>query len=182
MAKHKRLIPSLAALSVSLTGCGSDVADDDITGAWDVTVADVINLPVYNYESMTATGGAYDGFGYGYTVSLSGTLVIDSSGGAEWTASQSYSYVYSDEYGSESESETCTYSYYGLSKHLEQRRFEIRFDSSTEVCESSDGDRHEDSGTAEMNLDCVLHPEWGVLDCIERTDGGYWAFERSEDK
>ncbi len=187
MVNHKRLIPSLAVLSVSLTGCGEDVASDDITGNWDVTVLDGMDLPIYNYSQGSITGGRYDGFAASYSYSMSGTLAIDATGVAELIGIYSYSYssVYSGEfegYGNESYSDSCTYSYNGMSKSLGQRRFEIRFDSATEACEDSDGNADWDFGPAEMNLDCVLHPNHGVVDCIDRIDGSYWAFERSDTK
>ena len=169
-------------LSVSLTGCGDDVPSDDITGTWDVTVADGMDLPIYNYAQASITGGAYDGYGFSSSYSMAGTLAIDATGVAELIGIYSYSNFYDLGYGHESYGESCTYSYQGMSKALDPRRFEIRFDSATEVCEDSDGDEYGDSGPAEMNLDCVLHPAHGVLDCIDRTEGGYWAFERSDTK
>jgi len=170
---------------VSLTGCGDDVSSEDITGTWELAVADGLDLPIYNYEQASITGGRYDGFASSYSYSMAGTLAIDATGVAELIGIYSYSYSYSrgyEGYENESYGASCTYSYHGMSKSLGQRRFEIRFDSATEVCEDSDGDVDGDSGPAEMNLDCVLHPAHGVLDCIDRTEGGYWAFERSDTK
>jgi len=180
MSSTKRLIPSLAALSVSLTGCG-----DDIAGNWELTNAHGVSLPFEDFSTLSATGGAYDGFYYGYTSEARGSMVVSASGEVSLIYSLSYAFSYEGAGGysyAESYSYDCTYTMTGRSLSPERRRFEIRLDTESMVCVDQDGNReevsYEEAGL--LKLDCSLHPEYKLLDCIERNHGGYWSFERGD--
>ena len=60
MPTPKRLIPSLAALSVGLTGCGGN--GEGIEGSWELTIMNDVGLPLVTTYALTATGGPYDGY------------------------------------------------------------------------------------------------------------------------
>ena len=177
MSSSKRMIPSLAALSVSLTGCG-----DDIAGNWELTSADSSSLPYENFSILSATGGAYDGFYYGYTYEASGSMTVSASGNVSLIYQQSYSYTYQNLYDSYSESYNCTYTVTGSSFSPERRRFEIRFNAVSSVCVDQEGNTEEYNEEVDglLNLDCALHPERDLLDCIDRNYGEYWSFERGD--
>ena len=176
MSKIRRLIPSLAALSVSLTGCG-----DDIAGNWEVTNADDEALPFETFYSLSATGGDYDGVYFGLSESASGSMMVSASGEVTLYYNFTYAYSYvSPDGNSQSYSEECTYTSTGTSLSSARRSFEIRIDAYSGVCVDQDGNREDlgDDLSSRLNLDCVLHPERDLLDCIERESGGYWSFER----
>ena len=178
MSSTKRLIPSLAALSVSLTGCG-----DDIAGNWALTTIDGSSLPFENFSTLSATGGAYDGFYYGYALEARGSMVVSASGEVSLIYKLGYAFSYEEPGGySYAESYDCTYTFTGSSLSPERRRFEIRFNTVSTVCVDQDGNREEDGDEESglLNLDCSLHPEYELLDCIDRNYGGYYSFERGD--
>jgi hypothetical protein len=183
MSTPKRLIPSLAVLSVGLTGCSGDM--DGIEGTWDMTFMNDVGMPVATTYALTATGGPYDGYYSGYTYSTSGSLVVSANGTASiaLTLDEGEGYCpYSEDGESTSYSRQCTFTTAGKSVEVEPRRFEIRLDGQTSVCENSEGGHEEASAEQKLNLDCVLHEDPVLLDCVDRDAGGYWAFVRSKGK
>jgi hypothetical protein len=194
MPTPKRLIPSLAVLGVSLTGCGGGT--EGIAGTWDLTVMNDVGLPLATTYALTATGGPYDGYYSGYTYNISGSLKVSTvrEASAVGLASRSSASLtlnldetegycpYSEEGESSSYSLHCATTKTGQSVEVEPRRFEIRLDGQTSVCENSEGGHEEASAEQKLNLDCVLHEDPVLLDCVDRDAGGYWAFERSKGK
>jgi hypothetical protein len=183
MPTPKRLIPSLAVLGVSLTGCGGGAGG--IEGTWELTFMNDVGLPMETTYALTATGGPYDGYYSGYTYSISGSLAVSASGSASLTLNldETEGYCpYSEDGESSSYSKHCATTTTGQFVEVEPRSFEIRLDGQTSVCENSEGEETEQSDDLKLNLDCVLHENPVLLDCIDRDAGGYWAFERSKGK
>jgi hypothetical protein len=183
MPTPKRLIPSLAVLSVGLTGCGGGA--EGIEGTWALAYMNDVGLPLETTYALTATGGPYDGYYSGYTYSVTGSLAISASGTASLTLNldETEGYCpYTEDGVSTSYSRQCTYTTAGVSTEVEPRSFEIRLDGQTSACENSEGEETEGSTDQQLNLDCVLHDQPVLLDCVDRDAGGYWAFERSKGK
>lgn len=185
MLKTKRSIPSLATLSVCLTGCGDTAAgDDDIVGDWDVTSAEGTGLPYEYTDSTTFVGSSYLGGGYFYSAyTWRGWMTVRESGAIDvslsYEATADYYFPYDGERFSESYS--CISTWTGTFLRPERNRFEIRSTAWTEVCEDHEGEQSIAQSTStddSLRLDCVLHPEADLLDCVDRTDGSYWSFER----
>ena len=181
MPTSKRLVPSLAILSVGLTGCGGGTEGN--AGTWDLTFMNDVGLPLETTYALTATGGPYDGYYSGYTYSISGSLTVSASGAASLTLNVDETEGYcpfSEEEESTFYSLHCAATTTGQFVEVEPRSFEIRLDGQTSVCENSEGEETEESADQKLNLDCVLHEDPVLLDCVDRDAGGYWAFERSK--
>jgi len=183
MPTPKRLIPSLAALSVGLTGCGGN--GEGIEGSWELTIMNDVGLPLVTTYALTATGGPYDGYYSGYTYSVTGSLEVQAPAKASLTLNldETEGYCpYSEEGESSSFSRHCATTTVGQFVAVEPRSFQIRLPGQTRLCEDSEGEETEESEDKKLNLDCVLHDDPALLDCVDRDAGGYWAFERSREK
>jgi len=156
-ASATRLIPSLAALGVGLTGCSEDIA-----GEWTVDVFDGMGLPMESSMEMT-----YADYGYSQSYSASGWMSIDGTGTASLEVQMSYAYSESEGGATESYSEDETYAYSGMVTQVDKARFQIRLT----------GDENEDD--EKLDLDCTIRGD-DLLDCDERADGGMYRFSRKE--